>query len=76
VKITAPPARANPLARPDAAFVQLPVPATTTHPWIELTLTDGTLVRLPQQNLAALQMVLQACHGALRVPIPGAVSHV
>ena len=29
-------------------------------PWIELTLADGTVVRLPQENLEALSMVLQA----------------
>ena len=46
-------------------------PLTSSNPWIELMLTDGTLIRLPQQNLAALQTVLQACDGAPRVPGPG-----
>jgi len=40
--------------RLDATFVQLPLPPAPTNPWIELMLTDGTLIRLPQQNLAAL----------------------
>jgi hypothetical protein len=28
-------------------------------PWIELTLVDGTVVRIPQENHAALSTVLQ-----------------
>jgi hypothetical protein len=28
-------------------------------PWIELTLVDGTVVRIPQENLAALTTVLR-----------------
>jgi hypothetical protein len=28
-------------------------------PWIELTLVDGTVVRVPQENLAALTTVLR-----------------
>ncbi|MGD0900196.1 MAG: hypothetical protein ABR915_20370 [Thermoguttaceae bacterium] len=32
-------------------------------PWIELALPDGTVVRLPQQNLAALAVVLRALRG-------------
>ena len=41
-------------------FVQLPLPAPTTCPWIEVVLSEGTIVRVPQQNLAALRAVLGA----------------
>ena len=40
------------------SFLQLPVMGPRTSPWIELVLVDGTIVRVPQQNLAALQTVL------------------
>jgi hypothetical protein len=62
--------------RLDATFVQLPLSPVPANPWIELMLTDGTLIRLPQQNLAALQAVLRACDSASRVPVPGATRHV
>jgi hypothetical protein len=41
-------------------FVQLPMPAPRGCPWIEVVLSEGTIVRLPQQNLAALKTVLGA----------------
>jgi hypothetical protein len=44
-------------------FLQLPVTAARPSPWIELALADGTVVRLPQQNLAALLVVLRALRG-------------
>ena len=44
-------------------FLQLPVTAVRPSPWIELALPDGTVVRLPQQNLAALVAVLRALRG-------------
>jgi hypothetical protein len=52
-------------AAPTAApgFLQLPVTAARPSPWIELALPDGTVVRLPQQNLAALVAVLRALRG-------------
>jgi hypothetical protein len=59
-KTTAPTARTVSPLRTDARFVQLPLASTSSNPWIELMLTDGTLIRLPQQNLAALQAVLHA----------------
>jgi hypothetical protein len=62
--------------RLDATFVQLPLSPAPVNPWIELMLTDGTLIRLPQQNLAALQTVLRACDSASRVPVAGATQHV
>jgi hypothetical protein len=43
---------------------------------MELMLTDGTLIRLPHQNLAALQVILQACQGASCVGALGAMRHV
>ena len=52
---------ANPARAP--GFLQLPVTAVRTSPWIELALADGTVVRLPQQNLAALVTVLRALRG-------------
>ena len=50
--------------RPD--FLQLPVAAVRPSPWIELALADGTVIRLPQQNLAALVTVLRVLRGELR----------
>jgi hypothetical protein len=41
-------------------FVQLSMPAPPSCPWIEVVLSEGTIVRLPQQNLAALKAVLGA----------------
>jgi len=38
-------------------FVQFPMPARGC-PWIEMVLSEGTIVRLPEQNLAALKTVL------------------
>jgi hypothetical protein len=62
------PTRAQPalstLRRIDAAgFLQLPVTAVRPSPWIELALPDGTVVRLPQQNLAAVVTVLRVLRG-------------
>jgi transposase-like protein len=44
-------------------FLQLPVAAAQTAPWIELALADGTILRLPQQNLAALIAALRVLRG-------------
>jgi hypothetical protein len=44
-------------------FLQLPVMAAPSSPWIELTLADGTLVRVPQQNTTALVSVLRILRG-------------
>ena len=44
-------------------FLQLPLTAVRPSPWIELALPDGTIVRLPQQNLAALTTVLRVLRG-------------
>jgi hypothetical protein len=40
-------------------FLRLPVRNVRSIPWIELTLVDGTVVRIPQENLAALATVLR-----------------
>ena len=44
---------------PAADFVQLPLRGTRSSPWIELSLVDGTLIRIPQENLAALAALLR-----------------
>lgn len=44
-------------------FLQLPVPGVRSSPWIELSLVDGTLVRVPQENLAALTTLLRVLRG-------------
>jgi hypothetical protein len=44
-------------------FLQLPVTTVPSSPWIELALADGTVLRLPQQNLAALLAVLRLLRG-------------
>ena len=61
VKVTAPSV--------SSPFVQLPMPAPPSCPWIEVVLSEGTIVRLPQQNLAALKVVL----GALGNTPPSAI---
>ena len=55
-------------------FVQLPLSAPPSCPWIEVVLAEGTVVRLPQQNLAALQTVLQTL-GAAPASARGGVKH-
>jgi len=47
------------------AFVQLPVPPVTAAAgsgpsWIEVSLADGMVVRVPSANLAALEAVLSS----------------
>lgn len=46
-----------------ADFLQLPVRGVRSSPWIELSLVDGTLVRVPQENLAALTTLLKVLRG-------------
>jgi hypothetical protein len=52
-----------PATRHSAGFLQLPVLGTRSSPWIELTLIDGTLVRIPQENLVALTTLLRVLRG-------------
>lgn len=58
-----------------ADFLQLPVLGARSSPWIELTLVDGTIVRVPQQNLAALHMVLRVLRGVSDEALLGEVRH-
>jgi len=50
------------------AFVQLPLPAsalaTSGASWIEVSLADGLVVRVPASNLAALETVLRSLNGS------------
>ena len=41
-----------------SAFFQLPLAPSRGATWIELILADGTVLRLPQQNLAAFELAL------------------
>jgi hypothetical protein len=52
-----------------AEFLRLPVTAAQGSPWIELALADGTILRLPQQNLAALVTALRVLRGE-RLELP------
>ena len=58
-----------------ANFVQLPVVGARSAMWIELTLVDGAIVRIPQQNLAALQTVFTILRGSAVTSTIGEVSH-
>jgi hypothetical protein len=51
-------------------FLELPVAAVRPSPFIEVALADGTLIRLPQQNLAALVAMLRVLRGD-RGELPG-----
>ena len=55
--------RAHPALPRPAEFLQLPLTTTAGSPWIELALADGTILRLPQQNLAALVATLRVLRG-------------
>ena len=65
----------EPKAPSDATFVQLPLTPASTSPWIEMVLVEGTIIRVPQQNLTALQTVLHALSSVSRSPSPGEVRH-
>jgi transposase-like protein len=56
-------------------FLQLPLTAVQSSPWIELALAEGTIVRLPQQNLAALVAVLRVLRGEPWDLSPGESDH-
>jgi len=58
-----------------ADAVPLPLPVDRGGTWIELTLHDGTVVRLPAQNLAALELVLATLLGRRANLSGGEVSH-
>ena len=54
-------------------FLQLPVRSVRSMPWIELTLVDGTVVRIPQENHAALATVLRILQPEGRGPLAEAL---
>lgn len=58
-----------------AEFLQLPVCGVRSSTWIEVTLVDGTLVRVPQENLAALTTLLRVLRGDRCDSLPGEVRH-
>jgi hypothetical protein len=47
-------------------FLELPVSAVRPSPFIEVALADGTVIRLPQQNVTALVTTLQVLRGDRR----------
>ena len=49
----------EPATKQPREFLRLPVRSVRSMPWIELTLVDGTVVRIPQENHAALSTVLR-----------------
>ena len=51
--------------RAKRTFCDLPVRGMRSSPWIELTLVDGTVVRVPQENLAALVTLLRVLRGTI-----------
>jgi hypothetical protein len=57
-----------------ASFLQLPI-VGAREPCVELTLVDGTLVRIPSQHLAALQMVFTILRGGAVPATTGEVPH-
>jgi transposase-like protein len=59
--------RASSTALPSSTgFLQLPLAAGPQSPWIELALADGTVVRVPQQNIAVVLAVLRVLRGESR----------
>lgn len=49
----------KPVCKQPGEFLRLPVPSMRSIPWIELTLVDGTVIRIPQENHTALSIVLK-----------------
>jgi hypothetical protein len=49
----------EPATKQPPEFLRLPVRSVRSIPWIELTLVDGTVVRIPQENHVALSIVLR-----------------
>jgi hypothetical protein len=58
-----------------ADFVELPVRGMRSSPWIELILADGTLVRVPQENLVALVTLLRFLRGDSSAELVGEAGH-
>jgi len=57
------------------SFLQVPVVEARSATWIELTLVDGTQVRIPPQNLSALQVALTVLRGGVVNALTGELSH-
>jgi hypothetical protein len=57
------------------AFVQIPLPVARGSAWIEFSLPDGTVIRLPEQNLAALERILDTLAGRRRTEPRREVTH-
>ena len=61
-------------ARRSAAFIQVPLPAealaTAKAAWVEISLADGMVVRVPASNLSALKAVLHTLSAS------GEINHV
>ena len=57
------PVASNGVAHRPATFVQVPLPERRGMTWIEIVAADGTQVRLPEQNLDALELALAAISG-------------
>lgn len=62
-------------AAAEIRFVQLPLPSNPGGTWIELTLHDGTVVRVPARNLPALELVLDSLLGRRANLADGEVYH-
>ena len=58
------PPDADPAAARSGAFLQLAWPAADAGPCIEVVLVEGTVVRIPPQNVAVLQTVLTIVRGS------------
>jgi transposase-like protein len=52
-------------------FLQLPLAVAPQSPWIELSLADGTVIRVPQQNTATVLAMLRELRGESRNMIGG-----
>ena len=64
-----------PESPPRNAFVQVALPAASANAWIEVVLTEGTVIRLPQENLAALQTVLRSLGDGAHAPAKAEVRY-
>jgi hypothetical protein len=66
----------KPATKHPQEFLRLPVRGVRSIPWIELTLVDGTVVRIPQENLAALTTVLRTLRAENSDGLVGEARHV
>jgi hypothetical protein len=66
----------KPATKHPQEFLRLPVRGVRSIPWIELTLVDGTVVRIPQENLAALTAVLRTLRPEGSDGVLGEARHV